>query len=169
MEMCDGCGTEFDDSVELFPRLIVNKEAQVARKLAEKKGNDMLCLPCWLEAVDAVDPKQLAMLLLGMLKKNTSLEERLFETLGRVSVADAMSGVLEKARQRKAEEARNPYSRPWVSGIPHMEPQHIFVHTTDRTTIGSEPHFGTVAGRITQDTAENASFVAGRWASFMVK
>jgi hypothetical protein len=74
MKKCDGCGKEFDDSIELFPRLIVSKEAQIARKLAERGGKDMLCLPCWLESMQSVDNKDLASLLLMLLRRNQELE-----------------------------------------------------------------------------------------------
>jgi hypothetical protein len=69
MAKCDGCGREFDDIVQLYPRLIVTKEAQVAKKLAESNGKDMLCLQCWLQTIDSVEPKDLAMLLLSLLDK----------------------------------------------------------------------------------------------------
>jgi hypothetical protein len=76
MVRCDGCGREFDDVVQLYPRLIITKEAQVAKKLAESNGKDMLCLQCWLQTAEAVDPKDLAMILLSLFDKlNRAVKE----------------------------------------------------------------------------------------------
>ena len=77
MKTCDGCGVEFNDSVDLFPRLVILKEVQVARRLAEKEDGDMLCLSCWLEATEVLEKKQLAMVLLGLLRKIEGLNDQI--------------------------------------------------------------------------------------------
>jgi len=118
MSTCSGCGVEFDDSVELFPRLVITKEVQVARRLAEKDDEgDMLCLGCWLDAVDGLDKRQLAMLLLGMLKKINGLEEELANRWSRSQPYD----LIEKMRKWAPPPQTNPYHGPiWVA--PNTEP-----------------------------------------------
>jgi len=127
MKKCNGCGTEFDDSVELFPRLVISKEVQVARRLAEREEEeDMLCLGCWLEAVDHLDKKQLAMLLLGMLKKIDGLQEELAKRWSFPGGSD----IVEKEPQTYpwgthpnsgpiwVSDSVNPPSEPWVGDRP---------------------------------------------------
>jgi len=81
MRKCDGCSTEFDDTVQLYPRLVFTKEIRMARRLAAKEGEEQLCLGCWLESAENCDQRQLAMLILGMLGKISSLETRLQQAL----------------------------------------------------------------------------------------
>ena len=77
MNVCDGCSAAFDDSMPLYPRLIVSIEAQAAKKLAEKEGDEMLCLTCWLEATESFAPRQLAMLLICLLQKIDTLKNEI--------------------------------------------------------------------------------------------
>jgi len=123
MKKCDGCGTEFDDSVSLFPRLVISKEVQVARRLAEREEEeDMLCLGCWLEAVDHLDKKQLAMLLLGMLRKIDGLQEELAKRF----TFPQSPGIIEKDESPWA-----PQPHPYT--IPNTSP--IWIKPPDRDTV----------------------------------
>jgi len=76
MHTCDGCGMDFDDSIQLYPRLIMSKEAKVARELAEKEGDEELCMACWLEAAESLDPRQLAMLIIILMNKLNQLIDK---------------------------------------------------------------------------------------------
>jgi hypothetical protein len=183
MQRCDGCGTEFDDSVDLFPRLIVSKEVQVARRLAEKEDEeDMLCLECWLEAIEHVNKKQLAMLLLGMLRKIEGLQDQI-----------ARKWSLPRSPEIVEKEA--PYVKPWVTA-PNSNP--IWISDPDEyyrkrygsyvgdppasqspTTIGTSDNSSysiqcksvspEVAQRMSQGMSQGStSFsVAGRWAEMV--
>jgi len=78
--ICDGCGTDFSDDVELFPKFVITKDERMARKLAEKQGDgkeEMLCITCWLQALQLCEKDALGMLLLGMLRKQRALETEL--------------------------------------------------------------------------------------------
>lgn len=112
MPVCSGCGVEFDESVDLYPRLVITQEVKVARKLAEKEDEeDMLCLGCWLDAADDLDKRQMATLLLGMLRKINRLEEELSKRWKYPS----SDGVIEKIREwTPPQPPQNPI---WIS--PH--------------------------------------------------
>lgn len=129
MSTCAGCGTEFDESVELFPRLVISKEVQVARRLAEREDEeDMLCLGCWLDAVNGLDKRQLAMLLLGMLKKINGLEEELENRWYRTQPPD----LIEKMKKRyPAPNTQPKYDQIWVA--PNTQPY-------DRIYVGDPPY-----------------------------
>lgn len=144
MRKCDGCGTEFDDSVELYPRLVMTSEAQVARRLAEKEEDEeeMLCLGCWLEAVDDLDKKQLAMLLLGMLKKINSLEERIPGSYTGGEGFNFPSGVIEKLREEQRRREKDEYK--W-GPYPTTHPNPIWI-APDTHRTGDFP-----GGGITED------------------
>lgn len=92
MHKCAGCAKEFDDAIELYPRLIFTKEARMARRLAAREGEELLCLGCWLEAIEHCDNKDLAMLVLGMLRKVSALETTLEQ------IRSEKSSILEKYR-----------------------------------------------------------------------
>jgi len=117
MKMCDSCRLEFDDSVDLYPRLVVSKEAQVARKLAEEEDGEDLCLTCWLEAAQQLEPKQLATLLFNMLQKVQALQ---------AANKPEWSDILEKMRERDKTQGTHvgPFSpgitvtNPWVTVKP---------------------------------------------------
>lgn len=157
MKTCDGCGSDFDDSVELFPRLIVSKEAKVAKKLAEEEGEEMLCLPCWLDAAEGLDQRQLATLLLGMLQKVAKLQQQLHESQN--IFPNLPYGGIEKTR---------PYELPWttttkpvvygpyVGDSPHNPPSTI---CTSSTKAPHDPP--------PQNPGRDRGYVAGRWAGIV--
>lgn len=139
MKVCDGCGTEFTDDVELFPRLVFTKEVQVARKLAEKKGEEMLCLDCFLASVEDLEKKHLAMALLGLLRKIRSLERD--DSYGGFKKFKEM---IEKSPPANPYPPAPPYQNPiwiapdsgdgvWPTGTAVVDP-HVYhtygVHTT---------------------------------------
>lgn len=140
MHKCDGCGVEFDESVALYPRLVVTQEVQVARRLAEKEEEEMLCLGCWLDAVDGLEKRQLAMLLLAMLQK--------IDTLQNARLPGWNEGVVEKS-PRSSYVSPYPAEKVWV-GRPNDglyvgdPPSHQNTITVCRFGSSSEPVY--VAG-----------------------
>lgn len=157
MNKCDGCGTEFDDSVDLFPRLVITKEAQVARKLSEREDEeDMLCLGCWLDAVDGLEKKQLAMILLGMLRKVNNLESELATRWNRTR-----SEIIEKW-------AKMPKSSPTITS-PNTGPIWVSPPSYDDHYVGDRPdryHTTTSCKCTGQTTAVPGQdmYVWGSWA-----
>jgi hypothetical protein len=126
MKTCDGCGTEFADDVELFPRLVFTREVQVARKLAERKGEEMLCLNCFLASIEDMEKKHLAMALLGLLRKIRSLEKNSgFDGYRK------LQEVIEKSAPV------NPYPQPQ----PYPNP--IWIGTDSDDSVFSPPPWGT--------------------------
>jgi len=118
-KICDGCAMEFDDGIDLYPRLITAKEVQVARKLAEKEGDDKLCISCWLACVEDLDSKQLAGLLLSMMVKNKQLESEIIQrALTLPNVHPIHQGVIEKRgpwdnRSYICDNPESPYTVTW--------------------------------------------------------
>lgn len=162
MNKCDGCGTEFDESVSLYPRLVMSKEVQVARKLAEREEEDMLCLGCWLDSIDSIDKKQLAMLILGMLQKITDLEKRAW--------ARSMfpgSGMVEK-KSYPWESQPGPYTSPnsgtvWTGGqyeVGDNPERHL--HTTCRDGHASQERVSCLSAAAQKGVA--SSYLSGMWA-----
>ena len=161
MKKCDGCGTEFDDSVELFPRLIMTKEDQVARKLAEREDEEeLLCLGCWLEAIDNLEKKQLAMLLLGMLRKINYLEERLSRAY---TYPGESEGLLEKMKRY------NPPSRPYTTS-PNTGPIWVSPPDPQKYSVGDFPkqYPKTVcmsSGGFSNAVKHGETYLCGSWAT----
>ena len=153
MAICDGCGTSFDESVELYPRLVITKEAQVARKLAEKENEEMLCLGCWLEATDGLDKKQLAMLLLAMLGKINTLEKAL-QDRDKKSYPD-FSDIVEKSRKSSPTQPSNPWVSP-VSNPPFIYKQ---VTTCGYTPMNAPKRASDAVSTPSNDTV----YVCGQW------
>jgi hypothetical protein len=116
MKKCSGCSREFDDAIPLYPRLILTKEAQVARKLAESVGDDILCLTCWLEAINAVDSKDLALLLLGMLDKINALNREVDQLKSRPSIGIGDFPAIDTRTYPNVYPSGKPYTTttPWT-------------------------------------------------------
>ena len=148
MRKCAGCAKEFDDAIELYPRLIFTKEARMARRLAAREGEEFLCLGCWLEAIEHCDNKDLAMLILGMLRKVSLLETNLEQ------LRSSKESILEK------------YRPPW-------SPSNPGIVTTSPYVVWTSDHSGDLSpnmrGPYCVSHAEHpktnqTSYVTGIWA-----
>jgi len=98
--VCDGCGTDFSGDVELFPKLVITRDERVARELADKEGDgkeEMLCITCWLKALQLCEKDALGMLLLGLMRKNRALEEELIRHQNK----GAMNEIIEKMKEKQ--------------------------------------------------------------------
>jgi len=118
--ICADCETTFDDSVELYPRLVVSKNEAIARKLAEKAQGtgELLCLKCWMESLKLVDIESLGVVIMGLMKKIKLMETEL--------TSRRNDDVIEKIKQGIPNKwvPPQPYKVTWVS--PNTDENHTF-------------------------------------------
>lgn len=126
--ICDGCGTDFTDDVELFPKLLITKDERMARKLAEKRGDgkeEMLCITCWLQALQMCEKDALGMLLLGMLRRQRGLENE----ISRLKNKSAINDIIEKSKQNQWSPVTAPspvwYHDQTIYTAPHSDPADV--------------------------------------------
>jgi hypothetical protein len=77
MKKCDGCGMEFDDKVELYPRLVADKAAQTAKTLKGAAANEKLCIACFIRSLEGIDAATIGTILISLIGQVQDLQKRL--------------------------------------------------------------------------------------------